>query len=64
MALFTYVGGADFDGTDLPVQVFMFGIQFEKDVPVDFDALPDVPEYLVQHAFDRLQNNKFFTHIH
>ena len=35
---FTYIGGTDFDGTDLPGVVRIFEHEFRMDTPVELDS--------------------------
>lgn len=60
---FTYLGGTEFDKTELPAAVTMFGIKFIEGVPKD--VLPgdfaDNAKY--QHALAKLRGNKFFTEV-
>jgi hypothetical protein len=60
---FTYLGGTEFDGTEMPAAVTMFGIKFiegvAKDVlPGDFDA-----DAKFQHAIAKLKGNQFFQAV-
>jgi hypothetical protein len=54
MAFFAYRGGVEFDETEMPAMVKMFGQRFVIDNPVEItDA----------HAIAKLRNHKFFEEI-
>lgn len=51
MTKFTYIGGKEFDGAEMPGSVTMFDVRFPMNVPVDV-ASP--------HAIKKLTGNRFF----
>ena len=60
---FVYLGGTEYDGTEMPASVTIFGIKFiegvAKDVlPGDFDA-----DAKFQHAISKLKTHQFFQTV-
>lgn len=60
---FTYLGGVEFDGTEMPAAVTMFGIKFIEGVPKD--VLPEdfVDSAKYQHALSKLRGSHFFKEV-
>jgi len=54
MTRFVYTGGADFDETEMPAGVVMFGVKFIEGVPAEVSG---------EHAIRKLRANKFFKEV-
>lgn len=51
---FVYSGGTEFDDTEMPAAVTMFGVKFIEGVPA---------EVVDAHAIKKLKANKYFTEV-
>lgn len=60
MARFTYIGGKDFDETELPAAVTLFGVRFIEGVPKDVDLRDFRNTNEHEHALRKLRAHKNF----
>lgn len=63
MTTFLYLGGKEFDGTDLPASTTMFGIKFIEEVPkaVEPGSFKSQREY--DHAIAKLSTHAHFKKL-
>lgn len=63
MTRFTYNGGREYDDTELPASVTMFGIKFIEGVAKDVLPVDFADDAKFQHALKKLRGNPFFTEV-
>jgi hypothetical protein len=51
---FTYLGGTEFDDSEMPAAVTMFGVKFVEGIPA---------EVTNDHAIKKLKGNKYFREV-
>ncbi len=63
MPRFIYLGGEEFDGTEMPAAVTMYGVKFIQSVPTE--VLPSMykTKQEFDHAVMRLKANKYFEAV-
>ena len=63
MTRFIYTGGREYDDTELPASVTMFGIKFIEGVAKDVLPGDFADDAKFQHALKKLRGNPFFTEV-
>lgn len=63
MPRFIYLGGEEFDGTEMPAAVSMYGVKFIQSVPSE--VLPEMfkTREAFDHAVSKLKTNKYFEMV-
>ena len=63
MPKFIYRRGEEYDGSKMPAEVDLFGIEFTRDQPtaVDANMFRTPGEY--EHALSKLRANKYFEEV-
>lgn len=60
---FIYTGGTEFDGTEMPASVTMYGIKFIEGVAKDVLPVNFADDAKFQHAISKLKTHPFFQTV-
>jgi len=63
MTRFIYTGGTEFDGTEMPASVTMYGIKFIEGVAKDVLPGNFADDAKYQHAIAKLKTHQFFQTV-
>jgi hypothetical protein len=63
MPRFIYTGGTEFDGTEMPASVTMYGIKFIEGVAKDVLSGNFADDSKFQHAIAKLKTHQFFQTV-
>jgi len=63
MTRFVYLGGTEFDGTEMPASVTMYGIKFIEGVAKDVLPGNFADDSKFQHAISKLKTHQFFQTV-